>query len=57
VFVTNMSIDAPIKIGLGPDDLLKRNARLIYAHSSAGEEKAPMPATSPSTIPALPAPD
>ena len=41
VFVTNMSIDAPIKIGLGPDDLLKRNARLIYAHSSGWGRKGP----------------
>jgi crotonobetainyl-CoA:carnitine CoA-transferase CaiB-like acyl-CoA transferase len=41
VFVTNMSIDAPIKIGLGPDDLLKRNLRLIYAHSSGWGRKGP----------------
>ncbi len=41
VFVTNMSIDAPIKIGIGPDDLLKRNPRLIYAHSSGWGRKGP----------------
>ena len=41
VFVTNMSIDAPIKIGLGPDALLKRNPRLIYAHSSGWGRKGP----------------
>ncbi len=41
VFLTNMSIDAPIKIGLGPDDLLKRNPRLIYAHSSGWGRKGP----------------
>jgi crotonobetainyl-CoA:carnitine CoA-transferase CaiB-like acyl-CoA transferase len=35
-----MSIDAPAKIGIGPDDLLKRNPRLIYAHSSGWEERA-----------------
>jgi CoA:oxalate CoA-transferase len=41
VFVTNMSIDAPIKIGIGPDDLMKRNPRLIYAHSSGWGRKGP----------------
>ena len=41
VFITNMSIEAPIKIGLGPDDLLKRNPRLIYAHSSGWGRKGP----------------
>jgi crotonobetainyl-CoA:carnitine CoA-transferase CaiB-like acyl-CoA transferase len=41
VFLTNMSIDAPVKIGLGPDDLLKRNPRLIYGHSSGWGRKGP----------------
>jgi CoA:oxalate CoA-transferase len=41
VFVTNMSIDAPAKMGLGPDDLMKRNPRLIYAHSSGWGRKGP----------------
>jgi crotonobetainyl-CoA:carnitine CoA-transferase CaiB-like acyl-CoA transferase len=41
VFLTNMSIDAPIKIGIGPDDLLKRNPRLIYGHSSGWGRKGP----------------
>jgi crotonobetainyl-CoA:carnitine CoA-transferase CaiB-like acyl-CoA transferase len=41
VFITNMSIDAPIKIGIGPADLLKRNPRLIYAHSSGWGRKGP----------------
>jgi CoA:oxalate CoA-transferase len=41
VFLTNMSIDAPAKIGLGPDDLMKRNPRLIYAHSSGWGRKGP----------------
>jgi crotonobetainyl-CoA:carnitine CoA-transferase CaiB-like acyl-CoA transferase len=41
VFLTNMSIDAPIKIGVGPDDLLKRNPRLIYAHGSGWGRKGP----------------
>ncbi len=56
VFLTNMSIDAPIKIGLGPDDLMKRNPRLIYGHSSGWGERVPMRARSLLTIPALPAP-
>ncbi len=41
VFLTNMSIDAPIKIGIGPEDLLKRNPRLIYGHSSGWGRKGP----------------
>jgi CoA:oxalate CoA-transferase len=41
VFLTNMSIDAPIKMGLGPDELMKRNPRLIYAHSSGWGRKGP----------------
>jgi CoA:oxalate CoA-transferase len=41
VFLTNMSIDAPIKIGIGPDDLLKRNPRLIYAQGSGWGRKGP----------------
>jgi CoA:oxalate CoA-transferase len=41
VFLTNMSIDAPIKIGIGPEDLLRRNPRLVYAHSSGWGRKGP----------------
>lgn len=41
VFLTNMSIAAPAKIGIGPDDLMKRNPRLIYAHSSGWGRKGP----------------
>jgi len=41
VFLTNMSIDAPAKIGLGPDELMNRNPRLIYAHSSGWGRKGP----------------
>jgi crotonobetainyl-CoA:carnitine CoA-transferase CaiB-like acyl-CoA transferase len=41
VFLTNMSIDAPAKIGIGPEDLLKRNPRLIYGHSSGWGRKGP----------------
>ena len=41
VFLTNMSINAPAKMGLGPDDLMKRNPRLIYAHGSGWGRKGP----------------
>jgi len=41
VFLTNMSINAPIKMGIGPDDLLKRTPRLIYAQSSGWGRKGP----------------
>ena len=41
VFLTNMSIDAPIKIGIGPEVLLKRNPRLIYAQASGWGRKGP----------------
>ena len=41
VFLTNMSIDAPSKIGLGPNDLMSRNPRLIYAHGSGWGRKGP----------------
>jgi crotonobetainyl-CoA:carnitine CoA-transferase CaiB-like acyl-CoA transferase len=41
VFLNNMSIGAPIKMGIGPDDLLKRNPRLIYAQASGWGRKGP----------------
>ncbi|MFC1932205.1 CaiB/BaiF CoA transferase family protein [Chloroflexota bacterium] len=41
VFLTNMSIEAPTKLGIGPDDLLARNPRLIYAHASGWGRKGP----------------
>jgi crotonobetainyl-CoA:carnitine CoA-transferase CaiB-like acyl-CoA transferase len=41
VFVTNLSIDAPQKMGIGPDVLMKRNPRLIYAHASGWGRKGP----------------
>jgi crotonobetainyl-CoA:carnitine CoA-transferase CaiB-like acyl-CoA transferase len=41
VFLTNMSIEAPQKMGLGPDVLLKRNPRLIYAHASGWGREGP----------------
>jgi crotonobetainyl-CoA:carnitine CoA-transferase CaiB-like acyl-CoA transferase len=41
VFLNNMSIEAPIDLGIGPDDLLARNPRLIYAQSSGWGRKGP----------------
>ena len=41
VFVNNMSINAPVRMGLGPDVLLERNPRLIYAHASGWGRKGP----------------
>jgi len=41
VFVTNLSIEAPIKMGIGPEELLKRNPRLIYAQASGWGRKGP----------------
>jgi crotonobetainyl-CoA:carnitine CoA-transferase CaiB-like acyl-CoA transferase len=41
VFVTNLSIDAPQKMGIGPEVLLERNPRLIYAHASGWGRKGP----------------
>ncbi len=41
VFLTNLSIDAPIKMGIGPEVLLRRNPRLIYAQASGWGRKGP----------------
>jgi CoA:oxalate CoA-transferase len=41
VFLNNMSIDAPERMGIGPDALLARNPRLIYAHASGWGRKGP----------------
>jgi crotonobetainyl-CoA:carnitine CoA-transferase CaiB-like acyl-CoA transferase len=41
VFLNNMSIEAPIKLGIGPDNLLERNPRLIYAQASGWGRKGP----------------
>lgn len=41
VFLNNMSIQAPIRMGIGPDVLLARNPRLIYAHASGWGRKGP----------------
>ena len=41
VFVTNLSIEAPIKMGIGPEILLERNPRLIYAQASGWGRKGP----------------
>jgi len=36
-----MSIEAPIKLGIGPEALLARNPRLIYAQASGWGRKGP----------------
>ncbi len=41
VFLNNMSIDAPERMGIGPEVLLARNPRLIYAHASGWGRKGP----------------
>ena len=41
VFLNNMSIGAPMRLGIGPDELLARNPRLIYAHASGWGRKGP----------------
>jgi crotonobetainyl-CoA:carnitine CoA-transferase CaiB-like acyl-CoA transferase len=41
VFLNNMSIEAPIRMGIGPEDLLARNPRLIYAQASGWGRKGP----------------
>jgi crotonobetainyl-CoA:carnitine CoA-transferase CaiB-like acyl-CoA transferase len=41
VFVTNLSIEAPIRMEIGPDVLMKRNSRLIYAQASGWGRKGP----------------
>jgi crotonobetainyl-CoA:carnitine CoA-transferase CaiB-like acyl-CoA transferase len=41
VFLTNLSIEAPIKMSIGPEALLKRNPRLIYAQASGWGRKGP----------------
>jgi len=41
VFLNNMSIGAPIKMGIGPEVLMARNPRLIYAHASGWGRKGP----------------
>ncbi len=41
VFMNNMSIEAPQKMGIGPEALLVRNPRLIYAQASGWGRKGP----------------
>jgi crotonobetainyl-CoA:carnitine CoA-transferase CaiB-like acyl-CoA transferase len=41
VFVTNLSIEAPMKMGIGSEALLARNPRLIYAQGSGWGRKGP----------------
>ena len=48
VFITNSRVGVPKKLGLGYEDLVKHNPRLIYVHSSGLGRKGP-----DSTIPSL----
>ena len=41
VFLNNMTIDAPERMGIGSEVLLARNPRLIYAHASGWGRKGP----------------
>lgn len=41
VFLNNMSIGAPVRMGIGPEVLLTRNPRLIYAQASGWGRKGP----------------
>jgi crotonobetainyl-CoA:carnitine CoA-transferase CaiB-like acyl-CoA transferase len=41
VFLNNMSISAPNRMGIGPEALTARNPRLIYAHASGWGRKGP----------------
>ena len=41
VFLNNMSIEAPIDLGIGPGVLMKRNPKLIYAQASGWGRKGP----------------
>jgi crotonobetainyl-CoA:carnitine CoA-transferase CaiB-like acyl-CoA transferase len=41
VFLTNMSVEAPQRMGIGPEVLMARNPRLIYAHASGWGRKGP----------------
>jgi len=41
VFLTNLSIDAPARLGIGPEMLLARNPRLVYAHASGWGRNGP----------------
>jgi len=41
VFLNNMSIEAPQKLGIGYEALSARNPRLIYAHASGWGRKGP----------------
>jgi crotonobetainyl-CoA:carnitine CoA-transferase CaiB-like acyl-CoA transferase len=42
VFLNNMSIGAPARLGIGPDELLRRNPRLIYAQASGWGRRGPI---------------
>jgi CoA:oxalate CoA-transferase len=41
VFLNNMSIGAPTRLGVGPEEVMKRFPRIIYAHASGWGRKGP----------------
>ncbi|MFH1092482.1 MAG: CoA transferase [Pseudomonadota bacterium] len=41
VFLNNMSIDAPKRMGIGPEEVMARNPRLIYAQASGWGRRGP----------------
>lgn len=41
VFLNNMSIGAPARLGVGPDEVMKRCPKIIYAHASGWGRKGP----------------
>ena len=41
IFLTNMSLEAPQRMGIGPEVLMARNQRLIYAHASGWGRQGP----------------
>jgi crotonobetainyl-CoA:carnitine CoA-transferase CaiB-like acyl-CoA transferase len=41
VFLNNMSIAAPLRLGIGPEALLARNPRLVYAQASGWGRQGP----------------
>ena len=41
VFLTNMGIEVPQRLGIGPEKLMARNPRLIYAHASGWGRMGP----------------
>ena len=39
VFLNNLSIEAPVKLGIGPEEVMRRNPKIIYAQASGWGRK------------------